>query len=104
VGVGVAGPSQSPTNGDQAVVNLSITQGMLSTYLQFLQVQTQTGKMKLEYLRRKEEREEKESTQRRELERMKIEREVAEFEHNKQKANVQQKADRALVCILLAVA
>ena len=98
-GVGAAGPSQSSTNGDQAVMNLSITQGMMSTYLQFLQVQTQTGKMKLEYLRRREEREEKESAQRRELERLKMEREVAEFEHNKQKANVQQKADRALVRI-----
>jgi histone acetyltransferase MYST4 len=98
-GVGVAGPSSSPTNNDQAVINLTITQGMMSTYLQFLQVQTQTGKMKLEYLRRREEREEKESAQRREMERIKLEREVAEFEHNKQKTNMQQKADRALVRI-----
>ena len=97
--VGVAGPSSSPTNNDQAVINLTITQGMMSTYLQFLQVQTQTGKMKLEYLRRREEREEKESAQRREMERIKMEREVAEFEHNKQKTNMQQKADRALVRI-----
>jgi histone acetyltransferase MYST4 len=102
-GVGAAGPSQSPTHGDQAVMNLSITQGMMSTYLQFLQVQTQTGKMKLEYLRRREEREEKESAQRRELERLKLEREVAEFEHNKQKANMQQKADRALVRIYIGL-
>jgi hypothetical protein len=106
VGVGGGGAGavalQSPTNNDQAAVNLSLTQGMMSTYLQFLQVQTQTGKMKLEYLRRREEREEKESVQRRELERLKMEREVAEFEHSKQKANVQQKADRALVCIPFA--
>lgn len=69
---------------------------MLSTYLQFLQVQTQTGKMKLEYLRRREEREEKESVQRREMERMKLERETAEFEHSKHSANTKQKADRAI--------
>lgn len=103
VGAGAGGPLQSPTNGDQAMVNLSITQGMMSTYLQFLQVQTQTGKMKLEYLRRREEREERESAQRRDMERLKMEREVAEFEHNKQKANMQQKADRALVCIPFVV-
>jgi histone acetyltransferase MYST4 len=70
---------------------------MLSTYLQFLQVQTQTGKMKLEYLRRREEREEKESVQRREMERMKLEREAAEFEHSKHSATTKQKADRAIV-------
>ena len=101
--IGVAGPSSSPINNDQTVLNLSITQGMMSTYLQFLQVQTQTGKMKLEYLRRREEREERESAQRREMERLKMEREVAEFEHNKQKTNMQQKADRALVCIPFVV-
>lgn len=73
---------------------------MLSTYLQFLQVQTQTGKMKLEYLRRREEREEKESAQRREMERMKLEREAAEFEHSKHSANTKQKADRAIVSFI----
>lgn len=65
--------------------------------MQFLQVQTQTGKMKLEYLRRREEREEKEMFQRREMERIKLEREAAEFEHSKQSANIKQKADRAIV-------
>lgn len=69
---------------------------MLSTYIQFLQVQTQTGKMKLEYLRRREEREEKEMLQRREMERIKLEREAAEFEHSKHSANIKQKADRAI--------
>lgn len=70
---------------------------MVSTYLQFLQVQTQTGKLKLEYMRRREEREEKESYQRREFERVRMEREAAEFEHTKQASNMKQKADRAIV-------
>lgn len=70
---------------------------MLNAVLQYLQIQTQTGKMKLDYLRRREEREEKESSQRRELERLRIEREQAEFEHTKQTANLKQKADRAIV-------
>jgi histone acetyltransferase MYST4 len=70
---------------------------MLSTFLQFLQVQTQTGKMKLEYLRRREEREEKESTQRRELERLKLEREAAEYERSKHSEDTKQKTARAIV-------
>ncbi|KAJ7164039.1 hypothetical protein C8R43DRAFT_879486 [Mycena crocata] len=81
---------------DQALVNIPLTQGMISAYLQFLQVQTQTGKQKLEYMRRREEREEKESSQRRELERLRMERETAEFEHTKHAANVKQRADRAI--------
>jgi len=68
---------------------------MLSTYIQFLQVQTQTGKMKLEYLRRREEREEKEMLQRREMERIKLEREAAEFEHSKHSANIKQKGGQS---------
>ncbi|KAF5382132.1 hypothetical protein D9615_004308 [Tricholomella constricta] len=91
--------SSTPPNPDQAVMNLTITQGMLSTYLQYLQVQTQTGKMKLEYMRRREEREEKESAQRRESERLRLEREAAEFEHNEQKLLTQQKTERALALL-----
>ncbi|KAJ7746391.1 hypothetical protein B0H16DRAFT_1726567 [Mycena metata] len=84
------------TSNEQSLVNIPLTQGMISAYLQFLQVQTQTGKQKLEYLRRREEREERESGQRRELERLRMEREVAEFEHNKVTAHIKQKADRAI--------
>lgn len=107
---GAVGSSSATSTGsttgspnDQPVVNITITQNMLSTYLQFLQVQTQTGKMKLEYLRRREEREEKESVQRREMERMKLEREAAEFEHSKHSANTKQKADRAIVGVPLSL-
>jgi hypothetical protein len=78
-------------------VNVPLTQGMISAYLQLLQVQTQTGKQKLEYMRRREEREEKESVQRRDIERARMERETAEFEHNKQSTHVKQRADRAIV-------
>ncbi|KAJ6630976.1 hypothetical protein B0H10DRAFT_2159873 [Mycena sp. CBHHK59/15] len=93
-----------PVHGDQTIVNLPLSQGMLSAYLQFLQVQTQTGKQKLEYLRRREEREEKESAQRRELERLRMERETAEFEHNQQTAKVKQRADRAIELLGSSVA
>lgn len=74
-----------------------MSHSMASAYLQFLQTQTNHGKMKLEYLRRREEREEKESRQRHEIERLRLEREAAEFEHNKQTSNIKQKADKAIV-------
>ncbi|KAF8624527.1 hypothetical protein AX15_005838 [Amanita polypyramis BW_CC] len=91
-------PSSSSTISatDSTIVNIPVTQSLLQTYLQFLQVQTQTGKMKLEYLRRREEREERESVLRRDMERLKMEREAAEFEHNKQTVNTKQKMDRAI--------
>ncbi|KAJ3828458.1 hypothetical protein EV361DRAFT_802692 [Lentinula raphanica] len=84
------------TSSDSSVVNLTITQSMVSSYLQYLQVQTQTSKMKLEYMRKREEREERDSQQRRELERLKMDREKAEFEHKQSSANTKQKADRAI--------
>lgn len=71
-----AGPSNLEQQ--QPMMNLVIPQTMLQAYLQYLQVQTQTGKMKLEYMRRREEREEKESAQRREAERLRMEREEKE--------------------------
>lgn len=93
----VASTSSIASTSDPTIVNIPVTQGLLHTYLQFLQVQTQTGKMKLEYMRRREEREERESALRRDMERLKMEREAAEFEHNKQTANTKQKMDRAIV-------
>lgn len=88
--------TSSASASDPTIVNIPVTQGLLHAYLQALQVQTQTNKMKLELLRRREEREERESAQRREIERLKLEREAAEFEHNKQSTIMKQKADRAI--------
>jgi hypothetical protein len=36
-------------------VNITVPQSLFTTYLQLLQTQTQTAKLKLEFLRRKEE-------------------------------------------------
>ncbi|KAG6850716.1 hypothetical protein H0H93_009874 [Arthromyces matolae] len=88
--------STAPSGAEPAVMNLTITQAMLSTYMQYLQVQTQTGKMKLEYMRRREEREEKDSAHRREIERIRLERETAEYEHKKQKISQDERTNRAL--------
>ncbi|KAK7454452.1 Histone acetyltransferase [Stygiomarasmius scandens] len=89
-------PPSSAGSSDQSIVNISLTQGMVTSFLHYLQVQTQTGKMKMEYLRKREEREERESVQRREVERLKLERERAEFEHQKQTSSHKQKTERAI--------
>lgn len=90
-------PSSTPsTSSEQSPITLTITNSMLAQYMQYLQAQTQHSRMKLDYLRRREEREEKESSERRELERLRLEREAAEFEHKKQSAHVKEKADRAV--------
>lgn len=53
--------------------------------------------MKLEYMRKREEREERESHQRREMEKLRLDREKAEFDHKQTSANMKQKTDKAIV-------
>ncbi|KAF9266517.1 hypothetical protein L218DRAFT_996694 [Marasmius fiardii PR-910] len=81
---------------DTTPVTITLTQGMITTYINFMQLQTHTSKMKLEYMKRRDDREEAESAQRREVERLKAEREAQQFEHNKQSAMVKQKTDKAI--------
>ncbi|KAL1738979.1 hypothetical protein HDZ31DRAFT_86042 [Schizophyllum fasciatum] len=96
-------PTFASNHSSDGSVNITLTQPMLTAYLQFmqtqtqhLQMQTQTNKLKLDYLRRKEEREERESRERHEVERLRMEREERELEHSKQVAAVKQKSDRAI--------
>jgi hypothetical protein len=67
----------------------------MAACLQLLQAQAQHSKLKVEYLRRREEREEKESSARREVERIRSEREQAEWEHNKESVTIKQRAQLA---------
>ncbi|KIY51801.1 hypothetical protein FISHEDRAFT_36406 [Fistulina hepatica ATCC 64428] len=75
---------------------LQIPSSIVASYLQFLQIQIQNSQKKLELMKRREEREERESQERREVERLRLEREAAQFEHNKASANMKQKTDRAI--------
>lgn len=65
--------------------------------MQYLQVKTQTAKSKLEYLRRREEREERDSQRRQETERLDLDRKKAELDFNIQVAQQKEKTDRAIV-------
>lgn len=91
-----AGPSSSPgqpmvpgqrpasPQPEQSHIHFSVPQNLMAACLQLLQAQVQHSKLKIDYLRRREEREEKESTVRQELERRRFEREQADRENNKE--------------------
>ncbi|KAG0708178.1 hypothetical protein DFH29DRAFT_1065885 [Suillus ampliporus] len=100
-----AGPSNTPSraifpnipspSSDPSVVNFALPQNMMTACLQLLQAQVQHSKLKLEYLRRREEREERDSIARRDNERARLEKEAAEWEHTKETANVKHRAQLA---------
>jgi hypothetical protein len=68
---------------------------MINTYLQYLQTQAQNYKVKLEYLQRREEREDLDSRLRREADKIRLDREAADRDHSKQMAKVKQRSDLA---------
>ncbi|OAX37996.1 hypothetical protein K503DRAFT_857010 [Rhizopogon vinicolor AM-OR11-026] len=77
---------------DPSLVNFTLPQNMMAACLQLLQTQAQHSKLKLEYLRRREEREERDSAARRDAERARLEREASE---TKETANVKHRAQLA---------
>ncbi|KAG6332468.1 hypothetical protein ID866_6624 [Astraeus odoratus] len=87
--------TSSQVQADLSPVALTVPHHMVSACMQLLQAQVQNSKTKLEYLRRREEREEKESSARREIERLRLEREQAEWEHNKESLKMKQRAQLA---------
>lgn len=100
-----AGPSNTPSraafpnvpspSSDASLVNFALPQNMMAACLQLLQAQVQHSKLKLEYLRRREEREERDSIARKDAERARLEREAAEWEHTKETANIKNRAQLA---------
>ncbi|KAH6913062.1 hypothetical protein BKA70DRAFT_1097106 [Coprinopsis sp. MPI-PUGE-AT-0042] len=74
--------------GDTPAVSLSMTPQMLNTFMQFCQAQTHASKVKMEYLRRREEREEKEHRTRLEAEQLRLERDRFELEQLKNKSKL----------------
>lgn len=101
------GPSSSPSRPvvpvqrsasplpDQSHVHFSVPQNLMTACLQLLQAQAQQSKLKIDYLRRREEREEKESSMRQELERRRFEREQTDRENNKE-SGMRQRAQLAM--------
>ncbi|KAG9315246.1 hypothetical protein JVU11DRAFT_4380 [Chiua virens] len=85
-------PSPEP---DQSHIHFSISQNLMTACLQLLQVQLQHSKLKIDYLRRREEREQKESSERQELERRRFEKEQAARENSKE-SGIKQRAQLAM--------
>ncbi|KDQ57206.1 hypothetical protein JAAARDRAFT_35812 [Jaapia argillacea MUCL 33604] len=85
-------PTPQPSIPEQTVTQLTnLTQTMMTTYVHLLQTQAEDSKLKLEYMKRREIREEEESRQRREVEQRRQEREAAQWEHSKQSELVKQR-------------
>lgn len=90
-------PGQKPASPppEQSHIHFSVPQNLVAVCLQLLQAQVQHSKLKIDYLRRREEREEKESSVRQELERRRFEREQADRENNRE-FGIKQRAQVAM--------
>jgi hypothetical protein len=88
-------PACAPTT-DQTVVHLTaLTQNLIATYAHMVQSQTEDNRVKLEFKKRREIREEEDSRLRRELDKRREEREVSQWESTREREAVKQKADLA---------
>lgn len=88
--MGSVGPPHDPN-----LVNVSFSQDMMANILQLLQSQAQHSRAKLDYLKRREEREERESKRRAEMEKARLELEASERELSKETSKVEQKVKLA---------
>jgi len=87
-------PNQSAV--DHTVAHLSaLTQNLIATYAHMVQAQSEDGRVKLDLMKRREEREEEDSRLKREMDKRREEREVAEWESTKEREKIKQKADLA---------
>ena len=71
----------------------------MNAVMQFLTSQTALNKMKMEYMRRREEREEKEHRTRHEQNRIQVEKDKLELEEKRQSVSIKQKSEKAMVCL-----
>ena len=91
-----AGPTTVPGPVDQNMANFAtMAQTMMSACMRLLQAQSEDSKIRLEYLRRREEREEEESRVRADAEKRRQEREAAEWERLQRDAKVKQRSELA---------
>ncbi|KAA1467546.1 hypothetical protein DENSPDRAFT_926695 [Dentipellis sp. KUC8613] len=89
-------PPAMPSAPEPGVANISaMAQSMVSACMRLLQAQAEDSKARLEYLKRREEREEEEGRLRREIEKKKQEREAADWERSQQNMKVKQKSELA---------
>lgn len=91
----VAGSSPM-TNVDQAMAHLTgLTQTLIASYAHMVQSQSEDSRAKLEFMKRRDEREQEDSRLRREMDKRKEEREIVELEIAREREKFKQKSELA---------
>jgi len=81
---------------DHTVAHLSaLTQNLIATYAHMVQAQSEDSRVKLDLMKRREEREDEDSRLKRDMDKRREEREVAEWESTREREKIKQKADLA---------
>ncbi|KAJ2916590.1 hypothetical protein MD484_g3797, partial [Candolleomyces efflorescens] len=91
LGVGTA-PGEVPP----ALIPVPFSPQAINAFMQYLQSQTQMNKMKMEYMRRREDREEKEHRTRLEASKLALEKEKQEVEEKRSGVLMKQKSEKAV--------
>ena len=92
----VVASSSSMTGIEQTVAHLTgLTQSLIATYAHMVQSQSEDSRSKLEFMKRRDEREQEDSRIRREMDKRKEEREVVELERTREREKIKQKSDLA---------
>jgi len=91
----VAGSNSIPGI-EQTVAHLTgLTQTLIATYAHMVQSQSEDSRAKLEFMKRREEREQEDSRIRRDMDKRKEEREIGELERTREREKIKQKSDLA---------
>jgi len=81
---------------EQTVVHLAgMTQTLIASYAHMVQSQSEDSRAKLEFLKRRDEREQEDSRLRREMDKRREEREIVELERTREREKIKQKSDLA---------
>jgi hypothetical protein len=84
------------TNVDQAMAHLTgLTQTLIASYAHMVQSQSEDSRAKLEFMKRRDEREQEDSRLRREMDKRKEEREIIELEIAREREKFKQKSELA---------
>ena len=81
---------------EQTVAHLTgLTQSLITSYAHMVQSQSEDSRAKLEFMKRRDEREQEDSRLRREMDKRKEEREVVELERTREREKIKQRSDLA---------
>ena len=92
----VVASSSSMTGIEQTVSHLTgLTQSLIASYAHMVQSQSEDSRARLEFMKRRDEREQEDSRIRREMDKRKEEREIVELERTREREKIKQKSDLA---------